>query len=272
MSPQRRLDRHLGLRGWLLLYTGVWAHIGLGVYLHLWNTFNPELPHTHLPVWLRVGGWWASAALAAWASMWKTYVGVGTGLLMLMPLQRRGAHPRRPQGRPARLVQRRLVRLPRGGGTHRRKRARTHQGRRPLMLWTPNLLALQSGPDSGTLGAAFVGFLTLCGVIYTATRSRASSKKANAVNLVGQLFARVESLEEKDGKIIELSSVMSVSLTYIERLIVRGATAASPPSPPRTRCCGTGSHICATTTRRDDSWAFVLSLSRSRSRGRTTPT
>jgi hypothetical protein len=103
------------------------------------------------------------------------------------------------------------------------------------MLWTPNLMALQSSPDWGTLGAMFVGILTLCGVIYTATRSRASSKEANAVNLVGQLFARVESLEkkdeEKDGKIAELSSVMSVSLTYIERLISWGRNGGKPPEP-----------------------------------------
>jgi hypothetical protein len=103
------------------------------------------------------------------------------------------------------------------------------------MLWTPHLAALHTGPDWGALGAMFVGVLTLCGVIYTATRARASSKEANAVNLVGQLFARVESLEkkdeEKDGKINELSSVMSVSLTYIERLIHWGRNGGKPPEP-----------------------------------------
>jgi hypothetical protein len=110
MSPHRKLDRYLGLRGWLLLLcAGVWAHIGLGVYLHLGDTFDPELPHTHLPMWLRVGGWWASAALAAWASMWKTHVAVATGVLMLMPLQRLASYtwawityliPGGPEGTP----------------------------------------------------------------------------------------------------------------------------------------------------------------------------
>lgn len=106
----------------------------------------------------------------------------------------------------------------------------------------------------------FVGFLTLCGVIYATTRSRASSKEGNAVNLVGQLFARVESLEkkheEKDGKINELSSVMSVSLTYIERLIYFGRNGGKPPpspTPPLRRRIGLP--ICATTAKGAAPWS-----------------
>lgn len=50
------------------------------------------------------------------------------------------------------------------------------------MDWVTPLALIQSGPDWGTLGAMFVGLLTLCGVLYTATRSRASSREANALN------------------------------------------------------------------------------------------
>lgn len=90
--PHRKLDRYLGIRGWLLLLcAGVWCHIGLGVLLEP-DSRPPVYLYEHLPIWMRVGGWWITGALALWAAVRKTnrtYIAVAG--LMIMPLERLGS-------------------------------------------------------------------------------------------------------------------------------------------------------------------------------------
>jgi hypothetical protein len=91
MSPHRKIARYLGIRGWLLLLcAAIWGHIGLGVLLEPDNR-APVYLYEHLPEWVRVGGWWITGALAAWAAARKTHVAVAVAGLMLMPLERLGS-------------------------------------------------------------------------------------------------------------------------------------------------------------------------------------
>lgn len=80
----------------------------------------------------------------------------------------------------------------------------------------------------GTILAFIVG-------IYTALRTARSAREANAITFSRDLMARVESLEkkdeEKDRKIEELGSIMSVSLSFIERLFHWGRGGGGEPEP-----------------------------------------
>lgn len=90
-------------------------------------------------------------------------------------------------------------------------------------------------PSWSELGVYFAAIVAVCGVIYTATATRRTGQEANAINFNKNLLDRVATLEkkdeEKDAKIDELSSVMSVSVSYIESLIRWGRGGARPPEP-----------------------------------------
>lgn len=97
------------------------------------------------------------------------------------------------------------------------------------------VLGVVNGPTWSEMGMYFSAIVAVLGVIYTATATRRTGHEANAVNFNKNLLDRVSSLEakdeEKDAKIAELSSVMSVSLSYIENLIRWGRGGAKPPEP-----------------------------------------
>lgn len=78
----------MGTRGQLLVWCAiVWALVGLGVALGL-GSQDPSLPHTALPLVIRVGGWWVSAALAVYGVVRRRHLPLVIGALMVMPLQR----------------------------------------------------------------------------------------------------------------------------------------------------------------------------------------
>lgn len=72
----------------LIVCSAVWALIGLGVCLDASRGYHPDLFHTHLPLWLRTGGWWVTAAVGIYGAFSRKHVPLVVGALMLMPLQR----------------------------------------------------------------------------------------------------------------------------------------------------------------------------------------
>lgn len=87
--PHRKLDRHLGTRGWILLVCAwVWGLLGLGVVLQAARTGEPSLLHLYMPVPLRVTLWWAPALLAVYGAFWRKRLPVVTAALIIAPLIR----------------------------------------------------------------------------------------------------------------------------------------------------------------------------------------
>lgn len=85
--PHRKLDRHLGTRGWILLWcAAVWSIVGLGTFLDAATSSDPMLLHLYIPAIVRAVGWWVSASLAVYVAFRRRHVPVATGGLMIMPL------------------------------------------------------------------------------------------------------------------------------------------------------------------------------------------
>lgn len=87
--PHNKLDRHLGIRGWiLLLCAAAWWLVGLAVVLRANRDGDPSLLHLYIPEGLRVVGWWGGAALAIYGAFWKRHLPVVTSVLVIMPIIR----------------------------------------------------------------------------------------------------------------------------------------------------------------------------------------
>ncbi|MFF0942680.1 hypothetical protein ACFYE2_00420 [Kocuria sp. CPCC 205300] len=87
--PHRKLDRHLGTRGWILLVCAwVWGLIGLGILLQAAKMGEPSLLHLYMPVPLRVTLWWAPALLAIYGAIRRKHLPVVTAALIIAPLIR----------------------------------------------------------------------------------------------------------------------------------------------------------------------------------------
>lgn len=83
-------------------------------------------------------------------------------------------------------------------------------------------------PDWAVLGTGFVGVLTFTGSVLAAILTRRSTKEANALTASEKLWQRVDKL---DTQVQELSQVMSVSLSFIERLFHWGRGGGGEPEP-----------------------------------------
>lgn len=166
----------------------------------------PMLFYEHFPLWLRVGGWWCTAALAGWAAARKTHVPVPVvGLmLMLMPLERLvafllGGHlrdARITRGSGLGLVQRRVLHVHRERRGDRRSREgadeRSREGLYVLGYLHPLLWTLQAGPDWQTIAFMIVGGLSLAGSINVGARFPKSSKEANDTAKDSQALAKAK--------------------------------------------------------------------------------
>ena len=82
-----KVARHVGYSGVVLAVFGwFWVLIGAGVFVR--PDYHPELIHTHLPIWIRVG-LWASCGAVAMALAWvRRMHPLGFGLLVLPPAER----------------------------------------------------------------------------------------------------------------------------------------------------------------------------------------
>ncbi|MCC5781366.1 hypothetical protein CRM73_00085 [Kocuria sp. CCUG 69068] len=89
--------------------------------------------------------------------------------------------------------------------------------------------------DWAVFGGVLGTVLAFIAGIFTSLRTARSTKEANAITFSRDLMLRVESLEkkdeEKDRKIEELGSIMSVSLSFIERLFHWGRGGGGQPEP-----------------------------------------
>ncbi|MGG7653488.1 hypothetical protein [Kocuria rosea] len=89
--------------------------------------------------------------------------------------------------------------------------------------------------DWAVFGGVLGTVLAFAAGIFASLRTARSTKEANAITFSRDLMLRVESLEkkdeEKDQKIEELGSIMSVSLSFIERLFHWGRGGGGHPEP-----------------------------------------
>lgn len=105
-------------------------------------------------------------------------------------------------------------------------------------VFTPPLfgvLGATTAPDWQTIGSMLVGVLGLLGVLYTGTRSRASSREANAVTFSKTLLDRIETLEDdikelKEGQ-QKTASILSVWTVFTENLFRWGRGGGGEPEP-----------------------------------------
>lgn len=100
---------------------------------------------------------------------------------------------------------------------------------------TFGMIAPSEPVDWQTLGAILVGFFSLAGAVFAALRTSKSAREANAITFSRDLMARVESLEDDVKELREeqkqTMNLLSVSLSYIERLIYWGRTGGRDPEP-----------------------------------------
>lgn len=82
-----RFGRRLGYRGLALtMFGAMFIVIGLGTWAH--PGYVPELVHTHLPLWLRVGIW-AGCGLVGMVTAWFARAQfVGFAALVIPPVER----------------------------------------------------------------------------------------------------------------------------------------------------------------------------------------
>lgn len=91
------------------------------------------------------------------------------------------------------------------------------------------------GIDWQVMGGLIIGFLGVGGGLFAAIVTRKNGREANAVTFSAGLMARVESLEDDVKELREeqkqTMNLLSVSLSYIERLIYWGRTGGQGPEP-----------------------------------------